>query len=209
MPRPTTPLSPRTEAPTLLPSALPKDLSSDSTTTQIPPSPTTEPPATEPASQPFNPFFTLIEDAHSPTTHHPTVHYIFSDDDPDLLTNALLHIHDSQAAQAPSTQSRGPGSPPRVDQDTQERYVLLNLAASGTAVDSVHSLTGDWQVLSAEIGKAPTLEGGGGEGGLMLRIEGTEGSKAEGVECLGLEGLVETFGRRMGQLRRVVEGGGG
>jgi len=70
-------------------------------------------------------------------------------------------------------------------------------------------LTGDWQVLSAEMGKAPTLEGGGEEGGLMLRIVGTEGPKGDGLEGTGLEGLVETFGRRMGELRRVVEGSGG
>ncbi|MCJ1414780.1 hypothetical protein MMC32_001108 [Xylographa parallela] len=209
MPRPTTPLSPRAEAPSLLPSALSKDLSEDSTTTQIPPFPPTDASTTEPASQPFSPFFTLIEDAHSPTTHHPTVHYIFSDDDSDLLTNTLLHIHDSQAAPRPDTQSRSTSSPIRAEQKIKERYVVLDLAASGMAVESVHSLTGDWQVLSAEIGKAPTLEGGGGEGGLMLRIEGTEGPKGEGVEGLGLEGLVETFGRRMGELRRVVEGGGG
>ncbi|MCJ1379924.1 hypothetical protein MMC17_003027 [Xylographa soralifera] len=205
MPRPTTPLLSRPELPTLLPSALPKDLSEDSTTTQIPPSPPSGRPTIELASHPFNPFFTLIEDAHSPTTHHPTVHYIFSDDDSDLLTNTLLHIHDSQA---PNTQSRGTSTSRRADQETKERYVLLNLAASGTAVESVYSLTGDWQVLSAEIGQAPTLEGGGAEGGLMLRIKGTEGPKAEGIEGLGLEGLVETFGRRMGELRRVVEGGG-
>ncbi|MCJ1286001.1 hypothetical protein MMC26_005343 [Xylographa opegraphella] len=210
MPRPTTPLPSRAAVSPLLPSALPKDLSEDSTTTQIPPSPPAEPSTTEAASQPFSPFFTLIEDAHSPTTHHPTVHYIFSDDDSDLLTNTLLHIHDSQAAQPRANQSSGASLPPRAVPETQERYVLLNLAASGTAVESVHSLTGDWQVLSAEIGKAPTLEGGGGgEGGLILRIEGTEGLKAEEVEGLGLEGLVETFGRRMGELRRVVEGGGG
>ncbi|MCJ1322540.1 hypothetical protein MMC15_007889 [Xylographa vitiligo] len=212
MPRPTTPLPSRAEAARLLPSALPKDLSEDSTTTQIPPSPPAEPLTTEPDSQPFSPFFTLIEDAHSPTTHHPTVHYIFSDDDSDLLTNTLLHIHDSEAAPpSAGSQSRNTAPSVRADQETKERYVLLDLAASGTTVESVHSLTGDWQVLSAEIGKAPTLEGGVGEGGLMLRIEGTEGPKVEGIEGLGLglEGLVETFGRRMGELRRVVEGGGG
>ncbi|MCJ1400513.1 hypothetical protein MMC11_003719 [Xylographa trunciseda] len=208
MPRPTSPPPSRAEVPALLRSALPKDSSEDSTTTQIPPSPSPSNPRTSPASQPFGPFFTLIEDGHSPTTHHPTVQYIFSDDDSDLLTNTLLHIHDSQASQPTDTHSRGTNSTPRADQDSKERYVLLNLAPSGTAVDSVHSLTGDWQVLSAKIGKAPTLEGGGEEGGLMLRIEGTEGPKDDGLEGLGLEGLVETFGRRVRELRRVVDGGG-
>ncbi|KAH8690086.1 hypothetical protein BGW36DRAFT_364812 [Talaromyces proteolyticus] len=49
----------------------------------------------------FRPFFTLIEDVHSSDYHHPTVHYIFSDDDPDLITEASLRAlelsHDSPA----------------------------------------------------------------------------------------------------------------
>ncbi|OAX81067.1 hypothetical protein ACJ72_04598 [Emergomyces africanus] len=38
----------------------------------------------------FRPFFTLIQDAHSSDYHHPTVHYIFADDDTDLITEAAL-----------------------------------------------------------------------------------------------------------------------
>ncbi|KGO48237.1 hypothetical protein PEX1_025010 [Penicillium expansum] len=38
----------------------------------------------------FQPFFTLIEDAHTSDYHHPTVHYIFSDDDTDIVTEAAL-----------------------------------------------------------------------------------------------------------------------
>ncbi|KAJ5121012.1 uncharacterized protein N7515_008973 [Penicillium bovifimosum] len=45
----------------------------------------------QPASHPaFQPFFTLIEDAHTSDYHHPTVHYIFSDDDTDIVTEAAL-----------------------------------------------------------------------------------------------------------------------
>lgn len=36
----------------------------------------------------FQPFFTLVEDANTGEYHHPTVHYIFSDDDTDILTEA-------------------------------------------------------------------------------------------------------------------------
>lgn len=73
-------------------------------------------------------------------------------------------------------------------------------------------MTSDWQVLSAEITSAPTLEGANGEEGksMMLRIEGTEGAKRLGREegeALSLEGLVEEFGRRMEELRRVVGAG--
>ncbi|KAJ5557977.1 hypothetical protein N7535_009470 [Penicillium sp. DV-2018c] len=38
----------------------------------------------------LQPFFTLIEDAHTSDYHHPTVHYIFSDDDTDIVTEAAL-----------------------------------------------------------------------------------------------------------------------
>ncbi|EED19105.1 anaphase promoting complex subunit Apc11, putative [Talaromyces stipitatus ATCC 10500] len=40
----------------------------------------------------FKPFFTLIEDANSSDYHHPTVHYIFSDDDAELMTEASLRV---------------------------------------------------------------------------------------------------------------------
>ena len=83
-------------------------------------------------------------------------------------------------------------------------------------------MAGDWQVLSAEVGAAPTWDDGvawdGGEEegkgkGLMLRIEGTRGTDADvdvgedGV--VDMEGLMEGFGKRMEELRRVVEKGGG
>ena len=73
-------------------------------------------------------------------------------------------------------------------------------------------MTPDWQVLNAEVTPAPMLEGGeeGETGGLMLKIEGTEGvslqSTAEESE-VGMEGLVEIFKGRMEELRRVVEKG--
>ncbi|MCJ1471957.1 hypothetical protein MMC13_000600 [Lambiella insularis] len=194
---PTSPHS--TPKPTLLPSALSKTTSRDSAATQIPAAP--------PSPQPFNPFFTLVEDAHTPTTHHPTVHYIFSTDDSDQLTNTLLQIHDAETAPPlPATTSP---APPQQHKNITERYILVDLNASGTAVESAHSLTGDWQVLSAEIGKAPTLEGGGGEGGQMLRVTGTEGMRVGEGEGVGLEGLVEAFGKRLDELRRVVDGGVG
>ena len=38
----------------------------------------------------FQPFFALIEDGVTNEHHHPTVHYIFSDDDADIITEAGL-----------------------------------------------------------------------------------------------------------------------
>ncbi|EEH44954.2 uncharacterized protein PADG_08596 [Paracoccidioides brasiliensis Pb18] len=44
---------------------------------------------------PFRPFFTLVQDVHSSEYYHPTVHYIFSDDDTDLITEAALRVLES------------------------------------------------------------------------------------------------------------------
>ncbi|OCT46656.1 anaphase promoting complex subunit 11 [Cladophialophora carrionii] len=38
----------------------------------------------------FQPFFTLIEDSVTTEHYHPTVHYIFADDDTDMITEAAL-----------------------------------------------------------------------------------------------------------------------
>ncbi|KIW98802.1 uncharacterized protein Z519_00465 [Cladophialophora bantiana CBS 173.52] len=38
----------------------------------------------------FQPFFTLIEDSVTNEHYHPTVHYIFADDDADIITEAAL-----------------------------------------------------------------------------------------------------------------------
>ncbi|EER23089.1 hypothetical protein D8B26_004394 [Coccidioides posadasii str. Silveira] len=44
----------------------------------------------------FRPFFTLIEDANTSKFYHPTVHYVFSDDDTSLITEAALRSLDQQ-----------------------------------------------------------------------------------------------------------------
>ncbi|KAJ2972509.1 hypothetical protein NUW58_g9171 [Xylaria curta] len=41
---------------------------------------------------PFAPVFTLVNNTSTRTTHHPHVRYIFSDDDPDILTEALADV---------------------------------------------------------------------------------------------------------------------
>ncbi|MCJ1251148.1 hypothetical protein MMC30_008379 [Trapelia coarctata] len=245
MPRPTSSSS----TPSLLPSALPKNPSQDSVATELPPStifagkpgsaaPTsgsvdpTHVASTSAAPPPFTPFFTLITDAHSSTTHHPGVHYIFSDDDSEVITEAALRIHDagntstSSSTRNPHSRSdssaaRHPQKSGGKDAGVVERYIVVELGESGADVKGASSLTGDWAVLSTSVGKAPTLEGGSAEGegekGLLLRIEGMEGlgEVGEGERGYkvgegerGLEELVEVFERRMGELKGVVEGGG-
>jgi len=70
--------------------------------------------------------------------------------------------------------------------EREERVIIVDVNEAGDGVTGISSLSPSWQVLSAEIGKAPTWdkdgaesEGGRGElaGGLMLRIEGV------GLDC--------------------------
>lgn len=53
--------------------------------------------------QGFQPFFTLIQDAHTSDHHHPTVHYIFSDDDTDIVTEAALRSLEAQHEAVPGS----------------------------------------------------------------------------------------------------------
>ncbi|OBT78273.1 hypothetical protein VF21_03060 [Pseudogymnoascus sp. 05NY08] len=149
----------------------------------------------------FTPFFTLVDDATSGSTHHPVnVRYIFSDDDQDLTDEYLAAIssapsphssshiaHSSESSSFTSSsrhqqQQRIPsGGEPR---QPEHRTLLLDLDASGTAVSAFHSLSPSWQLLSASITKAPTWESGPtvaddgedeGAARFMLRLEGTKG----------------------------------
>ncbi|KAJ5778739.1 hypothetical protein N7520_001985 [Penicillium odoratum] len=51
----------------------------------------------------FQPFFTLIEDIPTAEYHHPTVHYIFSDDDTDIITEAALRSLEAQQDALPGS----------------------------------------------------------------------------------------------------------
>jgi hypothetical protein len=100
---------------------------------------------------PFQPFFTLIEDAHTSEYYHPTVHYIFSDDDTDIVTEAALRsleaqqesLPDSKREQAIEGQSKeeegGPSSSPRKSSllpppapGVREHYIILDVTQDGT-----------------------------------------------------------------------------
>ncbi|KAL4734828.1 hypothetical protein BDV11DRAFT_197428 [Aspergillus similis] len=53
------------------------------------------------------PFFTLIEDTHTSEYYHPTVHYIFSDDDTDIVTEAALRSLESDHVALPNLSTKG------------------------------------------------------------------------------------------------------
>ncbi|KAK0516489.1 hypothetical protein JMJ35_001092 [Cladonia borealis] len=204
--------------PTLLPSPV---LFNAPANEEIPPHEPTE--TSQPTIPPphFTPFFTLLTTSTSTTTHHPTVHYIFTDDIPDSdpITAAALRVLSPSSPSSPRTiahEDENHGKP------IKERFILIDMDATGSNVVSAQSMSPDWAVTITEVGKAPTWdkdgEGGEGErgegeeegGGMMLRIEGMEVLHGEDRgEERRLEELVEVYERRMGELRRVVDAGVG
>ncbi|KAI1131833.1 hypothetical protein F5Y10DRAFT_35822 [Nemania abortiva] len=142
---------------------------------------TTERPHTPP---PFAPVFTLVENTSARTTHHPHVRYIFSDDDPDVLTQALAECEQA------NTEDLGS------DSAAVNRAMILDLAPNddgGYSVAWASSLSPSWAVLNAQLSQIspPSSDGGhsnrsgAGDAGtnnssrperFMLRIEGVETS---------------------------------
>lgn len=191
-----------------------------------PVSPPPHPQLTHPT---FSPVFTLLSStSHSSnrqTTHHPTVHYIFADDDPEILTAALAH---HQGVTYDDSGDEG-GQP-----DTPDRGVLLDMEptadGSGLEVAWASSLTPDWAATSAHLSR---MQGGNGGAAaelganLVLKIEGmsiepssgslgkaptpeTEMQSSGGSAGLQQEeypDLLYDFEKRMSTLRKVVEAG--
>ncbi|RYO76593.1 hypothetical protein DL766_005502 [Monosporascus sp. MC13-8B] len=192
-----------------------------------------QPQQPQPPHHPFAPIFTLVNNASTGATHHPHVRYIFSDDDPDLLTRALTDHHEITVDEAGS----GPAS--------NDRAVILDLATDnggGYHVAWASSLSPSWAVLDAQLSRiSPPSSDGGNEndggggtnssrpGRLMLRIEGLEGgglgSESDSRHSQGsgnsggsgiaqkdrVEGntevypaLIDEFEKRMVTLRKVV-----
>ncbi|KAH0170217.1 hypothetical protein KCU67_g2731, partial [Aureobasidium melanogenum] len=119
----------------------------------------------------FRPFFTLIEDPDSGEHHHPSVHYIFSDDNPDFLTSTIVDAMGQEQA--------GTSPEQKVD-NNRERMILLDIAPDGKTVNEIQSLSPHWQVLRTTVGQAPSWADEGARKdipGLMLNIQGMESSK--------------------------------
>ena len=129
-----------------------------------------------------NPYFTLIEDTTTGEHFHPSVHYIFEDDEPDLLLAASARaLGGNEEYRSPSMDKSEreeyesallPVPPP----GTEERYIIMNMASDGYTVESAHSLSSDWQISDVNVGEAPTWgeDTSDTQGkGLMLSIRGS------------------------------------
>lgn len=153
---------------------------------------------------------------------HPIVHYVFSDDDFDPVTETTL----AAAEEAITTPTSGSGSGSgrqgsgqgqgqgqgRRQQPPKDRVVIVDVGNDGETVVAAHSLSKEWQIVGVGISSAPQwmapaansedpLGTGGaiptGQGGLMLTVEGTErvGLRAVG-KTESLYELAEVFSER-------------
>lgn len=114
----------------------------------------------KPAPTSFKPFFTLVEDTNSSDYHHPTVHYIFSDDDAELMTEASLRVLETGQHNATSPPPRSDSeerldsadqqSSHRLENDrpsllpppipgVKERFIVLDIEQSATAIGNPSS----------------------------------------------------------------------
>ncbi|EGS19348.1 uncharacterized protein CTHT_0048060 [Thermochaetoides thermophila DSM 1495] len=134
------------------------------------------------AAPPFSPFFTLLTST-SPSTnrqtlHHPTVHYIFADDDPEILTAALAQHHRSSEVEGGNGEAGDDDS--NDDSGPKDRAIIVDVEASpdgtGFEVAWASSLSPDWAVTMARVDRMGSYGDGGaalGPGGnLVLKIEG-------------------------------------
>jgi hypothetical protein len=142
----------------------------------------------------FNPFFTLIEDSTSGEHYHPYVHYVFADDDPDIITAASMRglgldetNYLSQDAQEGSERQQpqegvsedgeefpveSPLPPPIPG--VKEHFLIIDLGADGRTIVDAQSLSPEWQITDASIRTAPSFDETSPDQGHMLRIEGIE-----------------------------------
>ncbi|KAL6243786.1 hypothetical protein RBB50_009220 [Rhinocladiella similis] len=169
----------------------------------------------------FQPFFTLIEDSVTNEHHHPTVHYIFADDDSDIITEAAcrsLEILDP-AQRAGGQYHEDPRLPPPIA-GVREQYLVLDVhprfqtqgqdsgpMAPSYEVNAAQSFSADWQVLRSCITTAPTI-GEGDDDALMLRIQGrgnTPGDNPAILDKESMEEMIERFQRRLDDIKQVME----
>jgi hypothetical protein len=160
----------------------------------------------------FQPFFTLIDNPSTSEHHHPTVHYIFADDDAEIITEAACRAlaHDNPD-QKGVEESRLPATADGV----REHYILLDVqpGESGYEITKANSLSSEWQVLNASITDAPTIDGSESGEGLMLKIEGIGavvlGSEQAGKirEKVSLQQMVDRFEAGLAEIKKIVDAG--
>ncbi|KAK4552226.1 hypothetical protein LTR86_010580 [Recurvomyces mirabilis] len=143
----------------------------------------------------FQPFFTLVEDHETGEHYHPTVQYVFTDDDPEGLTAGLLHAIEQQTGQA----------------EVEERIVILDMSSDGKTVQAASSLSPHWQPVQASVSQAPSWGGNSNDdqGRLMTRVSGQEvqlKSSSSTRRPVGtIDQLMFNFDKQLGTLDELLE----
>ena len=153
----------------------------------------------------FKPLFTLIEDPETGEHHHPTVHYIFSDDDEDILTRSALEVLNKD--------NDAPEEATNLDH-VEERYVIVDMAPDGKSVTSVSSTSTNWLATKTSITQAPSWgdDAKDTNRGLMLKISGQESASPSNTkdstirqqQSDNLDDLVKQFSDQLASLDEVV-----
>ncbi|KAF2440220.1 hypothetical protein P171DRAFT_97035 [Karstenula rhodostoma CBS 690.94] len=140
----------------------------------------------------FRPFFTVVDDTTTGEHYHPSVHYVFADDDPVIVTAAAMRslgLDDTQYLPRPEGGHKqqyhetvdeeeeeppveSPLPPPLPA--TKERFIIVDVAADGQTVIDAQSMSPDWQITNASVRIAPSFDESSPDLGHMLQIEGVE-----------------------------------
>jgi hypothetical protein len=175
----------------------------------------------------FRPFFTLIEDTASGEHYHPSVHYVFADDDPMIVMAASMRslglddakylpqstpeheeeksLHDEEGASEGSP-AESPLPPPIPG--VKEHYLIVDLGADGRTIADAQSLSPEWQITNTSIRTAPSFDESSPDQGYMLRIEGVEilgKTKGKGKAQAGNEKLIQAREKSQGDMFEALD----
>ena len=179
-----------------------------------------------------NPYFCVIEDTASGEQYHPTVHYIFEDDEPDLLIAASVRTLGGREEYQPPLAEKSDKEAyemsllPETAPGLEERYIVLNMASDGHTVESAHSLSSNWQISNVDVSAAPTWDEdttNTEDESLLVGIRGTDVltnvdnddkggerllqetlSKSNARPLSGIEILLESFERGQNAIDAVI-----
>jgi hypothetical protein len=174
----------------------------------------------------FKPFFTIVEDTTTGDHHHPFVHYVFTDDDPAIVTAAAMRslgLDDTKYLPQPDVEGNedalgeddGNDGKPVVESPlplpivgSRERFMIIDIAADGHTIVGAQSMSPDWQITNANVQTAPSFDDDAPDRGLMLRIEGMEvpGKKrGKGKAQPGENKLKDAQGKSVGDIFGVLD----
>ncbi|KAK7188607.1 hypothetical protein DPSP01_005568 [Paraphaeosphaeria sporulosa] len=174
----------------------------------------------------FKPFFTVVDDTTTGEHYHPFVHYVFADDDPVIVTAAAMRslgLDDTQYLPRPEGGDKlqdqelvddeeneppveSPLPPPLPA--TQERFIIIDVAADGQTIVDAQSMSPDWQITNASTRIAPSFDESSPDSGHMLQIEGVElprKNKAKAKAQPGETKLGEARDRSQGDIFGALE----